>query len=249
MMRTIGWMVLALAPWAAHAQTTAVGAATFEISRPVAPGSIAAVFGDFPVAQPQVAAELPLPNQLAGISVLVDGRPAGLYAVFPTQINLMTPLDTPTSPETEQIRIVIESEGAVIASTTLWMRDVSPALFTLDAADALRPAAVLNQDSSVNSAQNPARPGEILQIFGMGQGSKLIAPLPVNPPQTTEAPVVWFRTWPIEAAASVLPEGLPGMWQINAPVPDDAELPAGATPIMVAVDGIHSNSVTVWIEP
>jgi len=249
MSRSILTLLLALTPWATHAQTTAVGAAAFELTRPVAPGSIAAVFGDFPVSQPLVAGELPLPTQLGGIAVLVDGRPAGLYAVFPTQINFMTPLDTPAGPDAAPVEIVIESEGVMVARTSLLMRDVSPAIFALDAANAFRPGAVLNQDSSVNSADNPARPGEVLQIFGMGQGSKLISPAEVLPPITSVTPVVWFRTWPSEAQASALPTGLPGMWQINAAVPEDAELAGGPTPITVTADGVQSNSVTVWIEP
>ena len=244
-------IVLALltAPGLLSAQTTAVSAAAFELSRPLAPGSIVALFGDFPVSEPQTAQSIPLPTQLAGIRVLVEGREAGLYAVFPTQINFRIPLETEAGAELSAAEIVVESEGMMTAQAPVRMRDVSPAIFTLDAADAFRPGAVLNQDNSVNGPDNPASPGEILQIFAMGQGQELIAPGGEQPPRTSVLPLVWFRTWSSEALASVLPEGLPGMWQINARVPEDADLPEGPSPIVVTADGVQSNMVSVWIQP
>ena len=231
------------------AQTTAVSAAAFELSRPLSPGSIVALFGDFPVMEPQTAQSVPLPTQLAGIRVLVDGSEAGLYAVFPMQINFRIPLDTEAGADLSAAEIVVESEGMMTAQAPVRMRDISPAIFTLDAADAFRPGAVLNQDNSVNSPEAPARPGEILQIFAMGQGSKLISPVEVTPPITSATPIVWFRTWPSKAIASALPEGLPGMWQVNARVPEDADLPDGPSPIVLTADGVQSNVVTVWIQP
>lgn len=245
------WLLpLALASsWTASAQSVAVSAAAFEATRPVAPGSIVALFGEFPVAEALIAQELPLPTQLGGIRVLVNGEPAGLYAVFPTQINFMAPPEMEAGPHSTQAQVEVEQEGMTGGWAGMWVRDVSPAIFTLDASDAMRPGAVLNQDNSVNGPDNPSRPGEILQIFGMGQGQKLLSPLPVTPPQTSETPLVWFRSHRVTAAASALPEGLPGMWQINAPVPADTDLPAGPTPITVTIDGVQSNTVTVWIEP
>ncbi len=247
--RWIAVLALLLAPLALGAQTVAVSAAAFEAGRPVAPGSIVALFGDFPVNEPQVAGELPLPTQLGGVQVLVAGQTAGLYAVFPTQINFMVPMETPAAADASTVDIAVESEGVMIAQTALIIRDVSPAIFTLDAADAFRPGAVLNQDDSVNGPNNPAQPGEVLQIFGMGQGSKLISPAEVLPPITSVTPIVWFRTWPSAALASALPTGLPGMWQINAAVPKDTDLPSGPSPIVITADGVQSNTVTVWIEP
>jgi uncharacterized protein (TIGR03437 family) len=250
MKRPTVWLIPLLLAWAGTASAqVVVSAAAFEWTRPVAPGSIAALFGEFPVAEPLIAQELPLPTQLGGVRVLVNGQPAGLYAVFPTQINFMAPLDMEAGRYVTQARVDVEIEGMTGDWAGMWVRDVSPAIFTLDAADATRPGAVLNQDNSVNGPGNPARPGEILQIFGMGQGQKLIAPLPVTPPQTSQTPLVWFRNHSSPAAASALPDGLPGMWQINVPVPTNADLRAGATPITVKVDGVQSNTVTVWIEP
>ena len=242
-MRAAGAMLATLlAPWALQAQAVAVSAAAFELSRPLAPGSIAALFGEFPGATLTAAQQIPLPTELAGWRVLVEGEPAGLYAVSATQINFMVPLSAEAAAEARTAEIVVEREGLAVSMAGLLLRDVSPAVFTLDAADALRPAAALNQDNSVNSADNPAQPGEVIQIFGMGPGAR-----PAGSAETVAPPSVWFRTWRVEATASALPPGLPGMWQVNARVPVDADLPEGPSPLVVQTDGLHSNTVTVWL--
>jgi uncharacterized protein (TIGR03437 family) len=59
----------------------------------IAPDSIAAVFGNFVTQNNQSfnATIQPLPTTLGGVSVTVNGAPAGLLFVGPTQINLVIP--------------------------------------------------------------------------------------------------------------------------------------------------------------
>lgn len=69
----------------------------------IVPGGLYTIFGEH-LAQTTLAAEgLPLPTELAGVSVLVDGRPAPLLFVSPGQINLQAPFEI----ESEMPEVVV----------------------------------------------------------------------------------------------------------------------------------------------
>jgi hypothetical protein len=57
----------------------------------VAAGSLVSVFGRNLATRPETYSTSPLPSQMGGISVSVNGRPAPLLYVSPTQINLRMP--------------------------------------------------------------------------------------------------------------------------------------------------------------
>jgi hypothetical protein len=72
----------------------AVNNATFEPGEPLAQGVIAAVFGEqFSFKEPAAATELPLKDELGGVRVLVNDKPAPLYYVSYGQINFQMPYD------------------------------------------------------------------------------------------------------------------------------------------------------------
>jgi uncharacterized protein (TIGR03437 family) len=239
--------VALLGPVAAPAQVV-VNPAAFEVARPLAPGSLAAAFGDFSRAAPATAESLPLPTMLGGLEVFVGGLPAGIYAVTPTQVNFMAPLELPAGRYPEHALVEFRIAGQPPQTGAMLLRDASPAILLLDAADALRPAAALNQDGSLNTETAPAAPGDVLVLYLTGQGKDLAVPRPGLPPETVKQPRVFFRTWPGETRFSGLVEHLPGLWQINVQAPPNAELPPGATPIVVLFDGVASNTAVIWVE-
>ena len=63
----------------------------------IAPGDIAAVFGDqfAPAGSALSNSGVPLPTSLGGVQVLVNGMPAPLYYVSPGQINFQIPYEAP----------------------------------------------------------------------------------------------------------------------------------------------------------
>ena len=61
---------------------------------PVAPGSLAAAFGDFSGVTASDAAAIPLPKQMNGVQVLVNDVAAPLIAVRAGQINFQVPAAT-----------------------------------------------------------------------------------------------------------------------------------------------------------
>ncbi|MFN7926445.1 MAG: IPT/TIG domain-containing protein [Blastocatellia bacterium] len=114
---------------------TVVSAASFE-ARPVAPDSLVSAFGanlatatatatDVDATQPGVQ----LPIQLAGTSVLVNGRAAKLLFVSPGQVNFILP------PETEEgfARIQIITGNGAASSGQAEVLPIFPALFTANA--------------------------------------------------------------------------------------------------------------------
>jgi uncharacterized protein (TIGR03437 family) len=109
---------------------------------PVAPGSIATVWG----------------SNLAGqnVSVTLGGMPAKLFYTGAQQINLRIP---PALSGQPSAKLVVTADGASSAPFTVPLTSVAPAIFT---------PGVLNQDNTVNSAANPAPLGSILQIFLTG---------------------------------------------------------------------------------
>lgn len=114
---------------------TIVSAASFE-SVPVAPGSIVAAYGNFST-QTAIATGTPLPTELAGTSVEVNGRKAGLFYVSATQINYLMP----TATEVNGPANVVVKAGSTVSSGTVMIAQVAPGVFTANATGQGVPAA------------------------------------------------------------------------------------------------------------
>jgi len=228
---------------------TAVNAASFQTDKPLAPNTIAAIkpggiqFGKDTADAFSRPNPLPLPSdQLADIQVTVNGTPAPLYYVGPTQINFVVPWNAPTT-GTADVQVTKVSTGQLLAASSIPMNTVSPAIFVTDpAGSGAKLAAVINQDGSVNNATHPAKRGETISIYATGQG-------PVsNPPADGDIPrnglvssqgtprvfigsdftdqVTLQGTEQRNAngdvnfvAFSGLSPSYPGMWQINVRIP------------------------------
>src|SRR5689334_8488340 len=75
----------------ASATVTTISAAAYNAVPFVAPESIVAAFGSNLATTTQSATAQPLPTELGGTSVEVNGRKAGLFFVSPNQINYVIP--------------------------------------------------------------------------------------------------------------------------------------------------------------
>lgn len=200
----------------------------------LAPGGVATMFGTGLSGTVASAAGLPLPYGLGGATVDVGGEPAPIYFVSPTQINFVVP------PAPNGNTVTITREGSASAAITAQIALNTEGLFTTgDAAS----AAALHPDGSLITAQNPARPGEIIALFGTGKGIRnpaiLIAEfLPLVQIGGLPAQVQFFGPAPV----------YPGLDQLNVTVPANA--PAGsAIPVAVRVGSFTANTVTIAIAP
>ena len=136
--------------------TVAVNGAAFTAGAPVAPGSVISFFGSFRGSQTGGAQAYPLPRKIGETEVLVDGKPVPLFYVSPGQVNAQVSVAQAVGPAAADIRV----GGQSVGRAPLTIVPVAPGLF-----------GAVNPDGKLNSSGSPARRGEVLQIFGTGQGT------------------------------------------------------------------------------
>jgi uncharacterized protein (TIGR03437 family) len=168
------------------------------------------------------APSIPLPAQLGGVEVQVNGITAPLLAVRPGQINLQVPSATVPGIATVQIK----RDGSAIASFSAWIAAAAPGLF----------------------GAMPDASGSVIQIFANGQGATdppvADGEAPAAPAQSRLAPRVYFGADLAEVLFSGLSPAFPGLWQINVRVPQSAGV-SGVMPVFVAMGARASNAVAV----
>ncbi|MGH9846708.1 MAG: IPT/TIG domain-containing protein, partial [Blastocatellia bacterium] len=116
---------------------------------PVAPDSIVSAFGARLATDTVVANSLPLPRDLAGTTVKVNGELAQLFFVSPTQINFLIPAGTPAGTAS----VAVTSGDGMVSNGTAPIAPVAPALFTANA-DGKGPLASLLLRVKANGQQS-----------------------------------------------------------------------------------------------
>jgi uncharacterized protein (TIGR03437 family) len=189
-----------------------------------------------------------LPTSLQGVSVTIDGLPAYVEYISPTQINVLAPDDTATGPVQVQVTAAQQASNSLTVQKSAFF----PALFTIDngkyvAALHLDYSLVGNVGLLPGVPSSPAQPGETIAIYATGFGptnpvtptAQLVAsPAPLaNPVQVTIGGV----------SAAVTYAGLvgPGTYQLNVTVP---KVPAGDMPVVATIGNFTTTagvSVTV----
>lgn len=191
-----------------------------------------------------------LPTSLQGVSVSIDGQPAFIEYISPTQVNVLAPDDTATGPVQVQVTAAQQASNSLTVQKSAFL----PALFTIG--DGKYVAALHLDDSMVGSdglspgvTTRPAQPGETIAIYATGFG-------PANPASPTAqlvaTPVPLANSVQITisgVAAIVTYAGLvaPGTYQLNVTVPD---LPAGDAPVVATVGNFSTQAgVSVTVRP
>lgn len=161
-------------------------------------------------------------NSLADTRVLFDGVAAPLVYVSERQTSAIVPYAVAGKASTQ---IQVEYQGRQSPPVTLPVAASAPALFSLNAGRG--GGAILNQDSTVNTAANPAEKGSIVVLYGTGEGQtdpagvdgKLASgtfPKPVLPVSVTiggqAADILYYGAAPGLVA---------GVMQVNARIPYD----------------------------
>src|SRR5262249_20396084 len=103
----------------------AVNAADYSAGS-LAADSIAAAFGSNLAVGTETARELPLPFELAGTTVTIDGIPAPLFFVSSTQINFAVPSSVKEGAAT----IIVSTPAGSYAAGTVQIVPLAPAIFT-----------------------------------------------------------------------------------------------------------------------
>jgi uncharacterized protein (TIGR03437 family) len=240
-----------------------VNSATYQAGVPVAPGVLAAVFGNGFSSTSVTAAESPWPVSLANREVVInDEIRAPLLFINNTQINLQIPSSIPLG--SQRIAVRLQDTGELVAGGRVAVSATSPGLFAISQ-DGRGQAAATNEDDRVNSASNPAPKGSIITLYGTGQG-QVSPPVqdgiasPASPlSRTVTVPtsdgracvasqpsmcVVIGNTFG-DVQFSGLAPGFVGVWQINVRLP--ADVPSGNVPLRILINGMPSNVVTVAV--
>ena len=243
-------MALLSVPLCAQSTVAVVNAASFEPQFPVAPGGWATAFGDFASVGVvnTFADSVPFPTMLGGVQVFVNDVAAPMNFAGTGQINFLVPRETPTG--RQPLRVAVS--GMNTFEGTIQVFNVSPGLLSLNPGDAAKPGAVLNQDGTINSEQNPASRGEVISIYGVGAD---FSELPENGAEapldrliaTTTTTTVFVSVAEAMVQFSGLAPGLVNAWQINAFVPSDSFV-AGLVPIYASLGNLRTNSVSIWVE-
>jgi uncharacterized protein (TIGR03437 family) len=138
-------------------------------------------------AHPSVTMASGYPSELAGVQVTFAGQPAPILYAQSGQINVVAPWSlTPGQPAS----VCVTYNKASTNCLAEQVAEAAPAIFMADSTYAL----AVNQDGTINSAANPARPGAYVSLYGTGfgplnprpkDGQLIEFPLPVNLLTTT----------------------------------------------------------------
>lgn len=219
----------------------------------LAPGEVVSLYG-MGLGPQQGVAAVPgpggkMPFELAGTRVSIGGLPAPLLYVSATQINAVTPFAL-----TPGRHVTVEVAGA--AGTPPGYPGVvvqaRPQIFTF--ADR---SAVLNEDGTINSEANPARPGSVVSAWATGVGA--LSPLPAD----GEVPAAAQHYYCCEAIvdsrraellySGAAPGVVAGVVQVNFRLPADlapagGQVFFGVTP-SPAAPGVASGTAPIWVRP
>jgi uncharacterized protein (TIGR03437 family) len=221
-----------------------VNAASLELGAPVAPGALITIFGDRLATETSLYTGTMYNLSLAGTSVYLAGQSLPLAYVSDHQINAIVPFELPSN-TTHQL-IVARSDGGLSTPEPVTVAPAAPAMFQLDATG--RAAVIVTRASGIFVAdpQHPAAPGDYISIYATGLGPvdhpiDVAGPAPgAEPfPRTTGQVNAFVNGKKADLSFAGLAPFLVGLYQVNARIPDDADV-GDDVPLTLAVGDVQS---------
>lgn len=232
----------------AFAATNLVNAASFSPDA-VTPGGLASIFGTGLATTTAQARSLPLPRELGGAEVRVNGIQAPMIFAGPGQLNFQWPFEA--TAETAEVTVRTSLGVSDPRSVTTVPR--GPGIFV----DPITEFGILRFSADgLTAGQRAAQAGEGVEIYATGLGAT--APpaetgerSPTFPLSRTTEPVTVeiagaAANRRIEAFFSGLTPQFAGLYQVNFIVP--ADLPPGTYEVVIEIAGVRSNAVRLDIE-
>jgi virginiamycin B lyase len=192
-----------------------------------------------------------LPLSLDGVSVTINGKPAYVEYISPTQVNVLAPDDAATG----RVNVIVANGGSDSTAFSAEVQTYSPAFFTFSPPNQRYIAAIilggpggafdyLAPSGSVGAggSSRPAMGGEIVELYATGFG-------PTNPisPDGQVFSGAYETATPVTVTigglkATVAWAGLvsPGLIQLNVTVP--AGLSTEDAAVVATVGGVQSQS-------
>jgi uncharacterized protein (TIGR03437 family) len=175
-----------------------------------------------------------LSTNISNTQILFDGVAAPIVYVSAVQSSGIVPYEVAGK---ASVQVTVMSQSQVSAPLTVPVRAAVPGLFSANFSGSGQ-GAIYNQDNTPNTAANPARRGDIVVLFGTGEGqtqpagvtgqiATTVFPKPILVPTVSiggqNAEVLYYGAVPLVVA---------GEFQINARVPTTV-LP-GNQPVVVS---------------
>ncbi|HXB72405.1 MAG TPA: hypothetical protein VNY05_29475 [Candidatus Acidoferrales bacterium] len=224
-----------------------VNAASSAAGAPVAPGSIATVYGSFLISSLSQATSSPLPVNLGGLSMQFgSGLSVPLFFASGGQVNFQVPWELAGQSRTS---LSVTVNGQTSATQTINLAPFAPGIFSQVGGQ----GAILDTSYRLVDSSNPATAGgTILQIYCTGMGAVTNQPPSGSPSgdqlsQTTTTPTVTIGGVQAQVLFSGLAPGSVGEYQVDALVPAGSSKGA-AVPVVIAVGGVTSNAVTIAVQ-
>jgi uncharacterized protein (TIGR03437 family) len=175
-----------------------------------------------------------LPTSLDGVSVTVNGQPAYVYYISPTQLNILTPPNAISG----SVPVQVSDNGVVSANFMVQAQAESPSFFVFGGGPYVAAThangSLIGPTTLYPGASTPAQPGETILVYANGFGATSTPVVSGSETQSgmlSPMPVITIGG----AQASVKFAGLnvtPGEFQFNVVVPStlsNADQPISAT--------------------
>jgi uncharacterized protein (TIGR03437 family) len=183
-----------------------------------------------------------LPSSLSGVSVTINGRAAYVEYISPTQVNVLAPDDATVG----AVQVQVTTAQATSNSFTAQKEQFAPAFFTIGgsyvAAQHADYTPVGKPGLIAGATSTPAKPGEIILIYGTGFGPTS-PPLPSAQPVTT--PALLANAVQVTIGGVVAPvawAGLAdgaGLYQFDVTVPN---VPNGDAAVLAQIGGVQTQT-------
>ena len=217
---------------------------------PVAAGSIVSIFGESLANVVADAEDVPLPLNLGGAEVLMNGIPAPLFFVSAGQINAQVPWEARGASE---LRVQVVLEGVRSGIVTVPLAAQAPGIFTVSGSSGTAVTTNALDDRLVTTSR-PAEPNDFLTIYCTGLGEVAnVPPTGFAASSTTLSPTPVFPTVavdgiPAKVTFAGLTPGLVGLYQVNAQMPPGLTNNPEAPLVMTLQAGV-SNLGTIATAP
>lgn len=229
-----------------------VNAASYAAGTPLAPGSIAAAFGSFPLDSPAGAQGVPLPTSLSGLSMQFGiGTKVPLFYAASGQVNFQVPWELAGQ---SQSSLTATVSGQSSAAQNVALAPFAPGIFSMNGQGTGQGAIVDALSGLLVDSSNPAIAGSTyLSIYCTGLGPVTNQPAsgaaatsdPLS--QTTTTPRVTVGGVQAQVLFAGLAPGFVGLYQVNVQVP--AEVTSGnAVPVVIVIGGATSNTGTIAVK-
>lgn len=183
-----------------------------------------------------------MPTQLQGVSAAVDDKAAYVYFISPRQVNVLTPLDSATGP----VPVTVNNGAATSAPFTANLQPAAPGFLRFG--DGIHIAAEHADYSFLGPVSlsvpgytfTPAKPGEIILLYGDGFGLPATTLTAGSDVQSSPLPTPWPQVTIGGTPVTVQYAGVigPGLYQLNVVVPLTA--PNGDNQVIATYAGASS---------